>query len=489
MINIIAGRREEKAELLDVFNSGKAEFVTIYGRRRIGKTFLIEEFFKSKPCHFFHVTGVQDGTLSEQLNEFGKSIGETFYQGASIEKSASWMKAFEELTKALNHLSGNRKIILFLDELPWLCTKKSRLLQALDHYWNRRWKNDPRIKLIICGSSASWIIKKIIRNKGGLHNRTTREILLRPFNLSETAQFFKKAGLDLNHEQITQIYMFCGGIPFYLSHIRKGQSAAQMIDKLCFRENGILYSEFDKVFDSLFENAPVYKELIRIIADKRSGVDRAYIESKSQFLSMGGTLTEKLEDLESTGFIKSFIPLGNKRQGAYYRVTDEYCYFYLKWIEPTKGSFIAEERNRKFWSEKIGTPPYYNWMGYAFESLCYKHITEIKNALGISGSAISGAWKYTPRSENSGAGTQIDLLFERDDGVTTVCEIKYSKDAFLIDQDYAENLKQKINIYKEKTRTKNQIFLAFISATGLKENKYFHELVTGVVVLEDLFQT
>ncbi len=487
MSDIIAGRIEEKIELLDAFNSEKAEFITLYGRRRIGKTFLIEELFNAKNCYFFHVTGVQNGKLLEQLSEFAKVIGNTFYKGASIASPISWMMAFEELSKAIANAPQNKKIVLFFDELPWMCTKKSRLLQALDYYWNRHWKNDKRIKLIICGSSASWMIKKIIHNKGGLHNRSTRIILLRPFTLSETKQFFNHSGIKLTHKQIVQFYMFCGGIPFYLAHVKRGKSAAQMIDKMCFQENGILYAEFDKIFDSLFNEANVYKELIRVIARKKMGVGRPYIEKNSKYLSDGGTLTEKLKDLESAGFIKTFKPLGHKRQGVYYRVIDEYCYFYLKWIEPTKHTLIAQERNNQYWSNKVNTPEYYNWMGYAFESICYKHISEIKKALEINAGSHSGTWRYLPKSASKEIGAQIDLLFERKDGVTTICEIKYTEDAYVIDKDYAENLKRKINIYQEQTRTKNQIHLAFISAAGIKENEYSRKLVDGVVVLDDLF--
>lgn len=488
MADVISGRTHEKEELFDTFNSARAEFVVLFGRRRIGKTFLIEELFGPKKCHFFHVTGIRNGTLKEQLKEFAKSVGETFYGGASIAAASSWMNALEELTKAIKSVPQNKKVVLFFDELPWMCTKKSRLLQAIDHYWNRRWKNDKRIKFIVCGSSASWMIRKIIHHKGGLHNRNTRTILLRPFNLSETKQFFNASGIKLTHEQIVEIYSFCGGVAYYLNYIKRGKSAAQMIDKMCFHESGALYDEFNRLFDSLFEDAEMYKELIEIIAQKRKGVRRSYIEEKSKFLSSGGTLTERLKNLEDAAFIKSFMPLGHTRRGAYYRITDEYCYFYLKWIRPAKNTLVTQEENNKYWVGKMNSPEYHNWKGYAFESMCYKHIREIRNALGIKSGSIVGTWRYSPKDGGEDVGAQIDLIFECDDNTTILFEIKFTDKPFVIDKAYAENLREKIRIYKEQTRTKNQVHLVMLSANGVKKNKYSEELVDAVVTLDDLFR-
>jgi len=487
MSNIIAGRAEEQEELLDMFHSKRAEFLILYGRRRIGKTFLIENFFGKKPCHFFHVTGVQHGRLAEQLNAFSESVGEAFYNGASIAPATTWLDAFKELSKAIENTPKDKQSVLFLDEFPWLCTKRSRLIQALDYYWNRFWKNDPRIKLVVCGSSASWIIRKIIHHKGGLHNRNTRTLLLRPFSLGETKLFFDTSGITLTHEQIVQIYMFCGGVPYYLNYIRKGKSAAQMIDRLCFQENGILYGEFDKLFDSLFDDAQVYKELIRIIAAQREGVSRAYIKSKNGFLAKGGTLTDRLKDLEDAAFIQSFTPLGHKRQGIYYRVVDEYCYFYLKWIEAAKKTLITREKNSRYWSSRTQSPAYYGWMGYVFEAICYKQIREVRQALDIGAGAVVGVWRYSPRPESDESGAQIDLIFDRDDGVTTLCEIKYTHKPFVIDKAYAAVLRRKIALYQAHTHNKKQLHLAFISANGVKRNKYYDELVHDVVTLDALF--
>ena len=397
------------------------------------------------------------------------------------------MNAFEELTKAIEGLKTKLRVVLFFDELPWMATKRSKILQALDYYWNRRWSKNSRIKLIVCGSSASWIIKNIIYNKGGLHNRYTKSLLLKPFTLHETKMFLENNKINLNDKQVLLLYMVMGGVPHYLKQIKKGLSSPQNINQLCFSENGILFSEFDKLFKSLFDHAKVYIELIKIIAEVREGVSRSYIEKKSKFSKKGGTLTDRLKDLELAGFIKSFLPLGHARQGEYYRLIDEYSYFYLNWIEPEKQTLIGQELENKFWLKKTGSPQYYNWMGYAFEAVCYKHISQIRKALKIDGGSKVGSWRYIPRNEAE-KGTQIDLLFERDDNTITLCEIKCTESPFALDKKYYECLLNKVKVYKTVTRTQKQIFVGLVTASGIKSTKYSEKIIDGIVTLEDVIK-
>jgi AAA+ ATPase superfamily predicted ATPase len=481
----IIGRKDEINELSEAFSSNKAEFIVLYGRRRVGKTFLIEQYFKSKKCIYFHVTGVQDGTLKEQISEFAKAIGNVFYGGATIAAPSTWALAFEELNKAIIKLPKSQKVILFLDELPWMATKRSRLLQALDYYWNHYWSKDKRIKLVVCGSSASWIIKNIIYNKGGLHNRYTRSLLIKPFTLQETVDFLKSRGMKLGNKQLLLIYMAIGGIPHYLGKLKKGLSASRNIQQICFKESGILFSEFDKLFKSLFDNAKTYVELIRIIAKSREGISRTEIEDTSKLTKKGGTLTDRLNDLEQAGFIKSFLPLEHQRQGVYYRVIDEYSYFYLKWIEPEKQTLLSHDPDNDYWMQKSKTPSYRTWAGYAFESVCYKHIAQIRKKLKIPSGARVGTWRYSPKRGGKETGAQIDLLFDRDDDTVTICEIKFTDQPFNIDKEYYSTILNKQTVYEKITKTPKQIFIAFISASGLKKSTYTNN-VAGVVLLDDL---
>ena len=295
MLKII-GRIQERKHLSQLLKSSSSEFLAIYGRRRVGKTYLIRNFFTEESCVFFHVTGIQNGGLTEQIEQFVKQIGDTFYKGLTLAPHKRWLDVFEELTKAIHQVPRNKKIVLFFDELPWMSTKRSKLLQALDYYWNRFWVNDPRLKLIVCGSSASWVIENIINNKGGLYNRITSSIKLEPFTLSETKMFLKSQGVQLNHKHILYLYMVIGGIPHYLSQVRKGLSSAECIDELCFQKNGLLFSEFNRLFSSLFQESDVYLKLSKTIAKHRHGIGQAQLLRESK-TPPGGRTIHRLREL------------------------------------------------------------------------------------------------------------------------------------------------------------------------------------------------
>lgn len=483
----IVGRRAEKQELEDAYNSNEAELIAVYGRRRVGKTFLIKNFFQTKKCFFFQTTGIYKGSLEEQLTRFIKEIGDAFYNNASIKVPASWMEAFDALTIAIKQIPKNKKIVLFFDEMPWMASRKSGLISALEYFWNRYWVNDKRIKLVVCGSAASWIIRKIIKNRGGLHNRVTRKIKLLPFNLYETTLFLKKLGYICDYHQTLKIYMIFGGVPFYLKQLKRNYSIDQNIDKLFFNPNGLLFDEFYEVFSSLFDDSEQYRELIILITSYREGISRRALEEKNKLTGKGGRLTKRLEDLENAGFISSYISFGHKKLGVFYRISDEYCYFYLRWIQAIKNQ-LKRDRASKFWKKLINTPEYFNWMGYVFENICYKHIPQIKKALEIDESSLSSPWRYTPRKGSDEKGAQIDLLFDREDKAITICEIKYTDAPYILDKQSAELLERKINIFKKVTRTNKQIFLAFISANGMKKTTYSQAIVNNIITLNELFE-
>lgn len=485
----IIGRDEEKKILADIYSSQEAELVAVYGRRRVGKTFLIKHFYQSKPAIFFHVTGIKDGTFVEQLQQFAKTIGDTFYDGASINVPKTWLAAYEELTKAIRKLPANKKIVLFFDELPWMATKRSRLIQSLDYFWNRYWVDLPNVKLILCGSSASWIIKKIIKHKGGLHNRITKKILLKPFNLYDTKKLLNANKIKLNNQQILQVYMALGGIPYYLKGLKKSLSVAQNINQLCFHVDGLLFDEFNEVFASLFDDAAAYKELVILVADTREGISRKKIETANKLTGKGGNLTARLEHLEMAGFITSFMPLGNRKKGLYYRISDEYCYFYLNWVGPAKRTLMKEEGNKRYWQMKVNTSKYRSWAGYAFENICYKHIGNIRRCLNIGDDAEVGSWRYIPKKgEPNTMGAQIDLLFDRSDNAITICEIKYTDKPFIIDKSYYRDLLNKAQVYRKETGSKKEIFFSMISANGVKSSIYSEEIINRVVTLDSFFK-
>lgn len=478
----IVGRKREQKLLKEAFNSGKAEFIALYGRRRVGKTYLIKNFFENLKCTFVYVSGMKNGRYKQQLQNFATALQQAFIPGLGIPEN--WMEAFKTFSQLVDKVEPKNNVVLFLDELPWLSTKRSQLLEALDFYWNRYWSHDPRIKLVICGSAASWIINKIIYNKGGLYNRVTYQIRLEPFTLKETKEFLKFNQINLNNRHILEIYMATGGVAYYLSKIRKSLSAAQNIDEIAFSKQGVLYQDFDILFSSIFDNPETYSELVRLIAGNRYGINQNDLFESSKMFSSGGRAKQKLIDLEEAGFIISFLSYGHKKKGIYYRLVDEYTLFYLKWIEPFKKS--AKKFSKVSWTSLRASPSWKSWSGYAFETICMKHVQQIRDALGLDPSCLASTWRHVGKKEEEGA--QIDLLFDRSDDAVTICEIKYTDEPFKIDKEYHRQLVKKMEIYKKITETKKQIFLAFVTSSALKRSLYSEEEISAVIKLEDLFK-
>lgn len=488
MIEKIIGREEEQRILNKLLNSKKAEFLAIYGRRRVGKTMLIRNFFKEKKeIIFLNITGTLNGSMQDQIGNFTQQLGDIFYHGAQLKNGKNWRETFNALNDAIKSISTKQKIVIFFDEFPWMATKNSKLLQNLDYFWNQHWSSNSKIKLIICGSSASWIINNIINNKGGLHNRITRTIHLEPYNLLDTKRFLLHQGIKLNHQQITQLYMAIGGVPYYLSFIQQGLSASQNIENLAFKRKSFFIEEFNNLFSALFEDSAIYINIIRTIAKNRYGIAQEELFHCIKDLSKGGRGIDKLKALEDASFIMRFKPHLHNRKGIYYRVIDEYTLFYFNWIEPLKETLFVRGMKPGYWDSIQNTPQWYAWAGYAFEAICYKHIAQISDALNMSPTAIPNTWRYTPIKNTAEQGAQIDLLFDRKDHSITVCEIKYTIKAFEITKQYAAQLEKKMSVFKNVTKTDKQIFLTFISASGIKKNKY-SKMVDNLITLDDLFK-
>lgn len=484
----IIGREREIGLLNSMLESERAEFYAVYGRRRIGKTHLVKAFFDKKKCHFMHCTGIQKGGIKDQLGAFYDAISDCFFDGVTLQKEQTWNKAFEFLKGLIdNKVSSRQKIVIFLDELPWLVTPRSKCLQMLEYYWNRYWSFDPRIKLIICGSSASWILKKIINDRGGLHNRVTRQILLRPFNLVETQKYLASLGVKLNMWHTTQVYMATGGVPYYLMTLhQKGLSSSQIIEQLAFSNDAPLQNEFDKLIASLFDDAAAYSELLKILSKHRYGLSQAEILNKSTHFSKGGRVTEKLKALADAGFIIKLKSYQNSAKGVYYRVIDEYTLFYFYWIAPLANTVQSSSFGEGYWQEIQKSAAWQSWSGYAFEAIVYKHLTQVRNALLIPPSAIADSWRYQSKLADE-SGAQIDILFDRPDDVITLGEIKMTAKPFVIDKQVAANLVQKKDVFTRRIKTQKQIYIAMISASGVAQNHYFDELISGVVTLKDFF--
>jgi AAA+ ATPase superfamily predicted ATPase len=470
----LVGRETDLATFQELYNSEQSDFVAVYGRRRVGKTFLIRSAFEAKIT--FQVTGLSNASMKQQLTNFNLVLRKVFPE-QTYSSLNDWISAFQQLILYLESRNETKKIV-FIDELPWFDTPKSGFISALEHFWNSWASARTDILLIVCGSAASWMINKLINNKGGLHNRVTKRMKIVPFTLHQCEQYIQRKNSLLDRYQIIQLYMAFGGIPFYWDEVKPGLSSAQNIENICFSENGLLRSEFNNLFKSLFNKHEKHSAIINALAQKGMGLTRDEIIDETGLPNAGST-TRLLTELEESGFIMKYNPLGKKSRNSIYQLIDFYSLFYLKFLKD------SQPKDTNQWISTIDNPKHRAWSGYAFEQVCLCHIPQIKNALGISGVfSTTSSW----RSEAIKNGAQIDLVIDRRDHVINLCEMKYSINPFVIDSKYANELRSKMGVFKTETKTRKSVFLTLITTYGLQSNNHSMGIVQNDISMDALFE-
>jgi uncharacterized protein len=468
--------REEEQKIFDIaMQSTKSEMVAVIGRRRVGKTFLIRKSFEKDIL--FEFTGIYNGTLAEHIHRFTKAYT-TYFKNVPKGKLKNWFDVFDHIELAITKIKRIKKKVIFLDELPWMGGSNSQFIKALSAFWNSWASKREDIVLVISGSSTSWMVKKIFNDKGGLHNRTTQRIQLKPFTLKETEDFLKYKKCTLQQGAIADVYMCLGGIPYYLEYIQPNESVEQVIDKLFFRKTANLQAEFEELFYAQFLNAEFLVALVTILAKHHYGLSRNQL-LKLIKLESGGNFTKVLTDLENCGFITSYISFDKVNKDKIFKLTDHFTLFYLK--------YVTGNNKHTQWKKILQTPSYKSWSGFAFENLCLQHTPQIEKALKIDGiNTRISAWQHKGTDEMKGA--QIDLLIDRDDKIINVCEIKYYNTKLIITKEFMEKLETKIGIFQFFTQTTKSIFPVLICPFGVHQNKYTETFSQSIVTLKDLFQ-
>lgn len=471
------GREREISTLKKALESHEAEMISVIGRRRVGKTFLIQSVYRDQIA--FEISGLQYAERGDQLRNFQQRMKVSFPELAPKALPKDWLEAFFQLTENLDATDdGKTKRVVFFDEVPWLATHKGKFLMGLSYFWNS-WAVSRNVVVVICGSAASWMIKKILRDKGGLHNRVTRRIRLHPFNLANTAAYLKARQVNMSHRQLLLLYMATGGIPHYLKEVERGESAAQAIDRICFSEDGLLKDEFSALYPALFDQSEAHVKVIRALAKTQQGLDRQQLILTTN-LSDGGNLSRVLEELSESGFITKYPIYGKKKKGVRFRLTDQYSSFYLRFIEPNNyggaGSFMALSQ----------TSAYKSWCGYAFETVCLQHINQIKSALKISG-LFTQASTFFHKSDEESAGAQIDLLLDRNDGIINLIETKFHEEPFKVDTVTIKRLIKRENTFREISKSRKQLSWVVLAIAGAKATEQSLGVVDHYFSSEILF--
>lgn len=470
--------RNEELEIIDkLLKSKKSDLVIVTGRRRVGKTYLIREAFKDFIC--FEFTGTQYGETENQLQKFSKEISKYFPKLKNKLDYNDWYSALENLSKGIDSLrKSNKKRVIFIDEFPWIATPKSKFLQEFDYWWNT-WASKQNLVVVITGSAASWMIKKVVNNKAGLHNRITQRIHLNPFTLAETKLFLDQKNAEYDFYQTIQLYMITGGIPYYLEGIHPHQSVAQNINRMCFHTNGILRNEFSNLYKALFEHADIHIEVVKALGGKWKGLTRQEI-LKATKLSDGGGLSKVLDELTSCGFTLKIMPLGKKTKDALYRLVDEYSLFYLHFIHNSR----ATDKNA--WLQKSTSPQFKAWQGYVFENICMRHHEAIKLALGISG-IYSEISSFYYKGDKVNDGFQIDLIIDRADNTMNLCEMKFHTSEFIIDKSYAEILRKRKANFQRISNTRKLLLHTLITPYGIIQNEHSLSQINHSISADKLF--
>lgn len=471
MKELLIGRQKEQKALMEYIDSGRSEFIAVYGRRRVGKTYLVRRTIADKAC--FSITGMENVGLDEQLMNFYLSLRKVY---AGAEKCSCWLEAFDQLERYLETVTTETKI-LFFDELPWMATAKSDFVCALEHFWNSWASARQDIKLIACGSAASWMLDNLINNHGGLHNRVTHQMLIEPFMLGECREYFQAYGFGYSDREVAEYYMIFGGVPYYLSLMKKEESVSQNVDRLLFSYTGELHSEKDNLFRSLFKHSEDYVSIIEALSSKGKGLTRNELLELTR-LHNNAKFTSMLKELEECRFIRQYLPFDGKKRMVTYQLVDPFLYFCHRILEKCK------YQDENFWSHSINTPLYNAWCGFAFEMLCLNHVSKIKDALKISGVQTSVYSWRTPKIAEKGA--QIDLVIDRADRCVNICEMKFCRGEYVMTKAEREKLEHRVDSFINYTGTRNFIRVTLITCSGMQKNANSN-IVQNLITLEDMF--
>ena len=472
------GRKKEIHILEELYSGNKAEFVAIYGRRRIGKTYLVDEVFRDRIT--FRHAGLSPVEMNNSAKSPLKSQLEAFYYSlilAGMKKSKcpkDWLEAFFMLESYLQSIDKGERMLIFLDELPWMDTSKSGFITAFESFWNS-WACNKNIMLIVCGSANSWIMNELINNHGGLYGRVTHEIKLEPFSLKECEECLKNRHIEYSRYDIVQTYMIFGGIPYYLNYLNRNLSLAANIDELFFGKNALLKNEYDRLFASVFKNAEMAKNIVELLSTKNIGYTRKEISEKIK-VSNSGEFGKLLNSLIVSDFVVSYVPFGEGKRNEKYKLVDPFCLFYLKFVKN------SEMINESFWSNNVNSQSIVSWRGFAFENVCFNHIKQIKEGLGISG-VVSKQSAWIDQED----GVQIDLIIERKDNIVNMCEIKFYSDVFKVDKNYDMLLRKRVSVLSNHLLKKCAIHNTLITTYGIKDNEYKWSF-NSVITMDDLFR-
>ena len=417
IMKLFIGRDKELQQLEDLSRSGRACLVVIKGRRRIGKSRLAEEFGKNKVfLPFSGIAPVKRVTAQDQRNTFTHQLASHLQVPPFT--CVDWSDIFDHLTR---HLT-NKPTVILLDEISWMGSKDPTFVPKLKLWWDLALQNYPSLTVILCGSISTWIDKNII-NSTALFGRVSLYMELMELSISQCREFLRLQGFKGSDLDVFKILCVTGGVPWYLEQIQPQLNADENIKRLCFKRNGLLVHEFDRIFNDLFSSrGEVYKKIITLLSQGMQ--DRATLQHSLSY-SPSGTLSQHLHSLIICGFVSKHpdwsLKTGKPGKLTLYRLSDNYLRFYTHYIEPN----LAKIEQGLFAEVPISSLPGWEPMlGFQLENLLLKNRSRIYHALGIHAQDIVMDNPYVQRVSGRKKGCQIDYLIHMRTNTLFVCEIK-----------------------------------------------------------------
>ena len=465
------GRKYEIDQLLS-WDKKESKLTVVYGRRRVGKTRLVEEVVKKEQIYKFE--GVEGQKEYEGQREFLNQYAINFSMPEmQLFKTDSWSAIFLLLSKKL----GKVPCVLFFDEFQWMGDEGKNIVSHIKYAWDNYFLKNNRVHLVLCGSVSSFMVKQVIRSKA-LYGRINLEINLKPLHIQTIIPVFKKERSLL---ELIEMYMVTGGIPQYLKMFNLNKSILLNLLDLCFLPNGYLVNEFDRIFISHFGRNVHYRNIIESLIHTKI-MDKNQIAKKCR-IERGGRLSEYMDNLEIAGFIEKYPNLGqnNVKRNCRYRIADFYLHFYITFIYPQLRRIENSNRRNISIVHFLPQTKYSSWQGLAFERICLRHKDYIAQKLGFGAIRYdAGSW-YSLKNDSNNA--QIDLAYIRADKVISICEIKYTSTP--VGKDVMSNFQKKENVFPNKKRyTVERVLISACGITeSLKNEGYFHKVLTA----EELF--
>ncbi|RLC25492.1 MAG: hypothetical protein DRH93_01665 [Deltaproteobacteria bacterium] len=471
---MFVGRKKELALLDEAYTSKKGELVVIYGRRRIGKSRLIQNFTQGKK-KVFSFEALENETTQKQISHFAqqlqKQTNDPLLDSVDLKKWENIFYYFTERTLQFKK-SAKGKTILFFDEFQWMAVGRSRLVSLLKFFWDNFWK-EKNIMLILCGSIASFMVKKVLRSKA-LYGRTTLEILLKGLSPVDSLSLLRQ---KRSNEETMKYIMVFGGVPKYLEQINTNKSFNQNMNVLCFSSQGIMVHEVDRIFYNQFREARTYLRIVNLLEDSIHSMGEI---SKKLKIASGGGLKQYLDNLELAEIIRPYTPLDRLETSKFkkYTLCDEYLLFYFKYIKPNIKTINESTSKKKF--ETLTGEGFKSWLGFSFERFCLKYSGTLARIMNFEDEVLLAS-PFFGRNDRK---FQIDLLYKRADKVITICEIKHHNKK--IGTKIIPEMERKCSLFKAPRDY--TVEKALISLYGpdesLKNTDYFHHIVT----LDDIFE-